>query len=68
MHSTATPPERRFFRHLSLYSGDEYTNGLSIFVSTNGIVGIEAHSPRLRIFLDTVSAVSFTFRSAQENG
>lgn len=43
LHSTPIPPERRFFRYLSLYRGDEYTKGLSIYVSGNGIVGLEAH-------------------------
>jgi hypothetical protein len=43
MRSTATAPKRRFFRHLSLYSGDEYIKGLSIYVSVHGIVGLEAH-------------------------
>lgn len=46
MHSNFTAPERRFFRYLSLYSGDEYIKSLSIYVSGHGIVGLEAHFAR----------------------
>ncbi len=50
MRSTVTAPKRRFFRHLSLYSGDEYIKGLSIHVSGHGIVGLEAHFTRTSQF------------------
>jgi hypothetical protein len=43
VRSTTIAPERRFFRYLSLYNEDEYTKGLSIYVSRRGIVGLEAH-------------------------
>jgi len=43
IHSATTASKRRFFRHLSLYSGNEYIKGLCIYVSVQGIVGLEAH-------------------------
>lgn len=43
VRSTIIAPERRFFRYLSLYSEDEYMKGLSVYVSSHGIVGLEAH-------------------------
>ena len=39
--------KRRFFRYLSLCYKDEYTRGLSVYVSANGIVGLEVHFTRI---------------------
>ena len=36
-------PQRRFFGYLPLYSGIVYINGLTVYLSGNGIVGLEAH-------------------------
>jgi hypothetical protein len=47
IRSVATSAERRFFRYLSLYLKDEYTRGLSVYVSGNGIVGLEVHFTRI---------------------
>ncbi|KAF8847815.1 hypothetical protein BDZ45DRAFT_308153 [Acephala macrosclerotiorum] len=46
LHSITEVPRRRFFRYLSLYCGVEYTNGLTVYVSTHGIVGLEAYFTR----------------------
>jgi hypothetical protein len=35
--------QRRFFRYLSLYNGDEYIKGLTIYQTNNNIIGLEAH-------------------------
>lgn len=46
IRSTTIAPQRRFFRYLSLYGEEEYTKGLSIYVSGHGIIGFEAHFKR----------------------
>jgi len=46
IRSMTDPPERRFFRYLSLCSKDEYIQGLSVHVSGRGIVGLETHFAR----------------------
>jgi hypothetical protein len=33
----------RFFRYLPLYSGSVYISGLTVYLSGNGIIGLEAH-------------------------
>ena len=45
MHSNRpiTNPERRFFRFLPLYNNTEYINGLTLYHTADGIVGLEAH-------------------------
>jgi hypothetical protein len=46
LHSTTEVPRRCFLRYLSLYCEMEYTNGLTVYMSTRGIVGLEAHFTR----------------------
>lgn len=41
--STDTASQRRFCRYISFYSGEEYIDVLSVYVSRFGTVGIEAH-------------------------
>jgi len=43
MHFEPRSAQRRFFRYLSLWSKDEYTRGISVYISGHGIVGLEVH-------------------------
>ncbi|KAH6692790.1 hypothetical protein BKA61DRAFT_281285 [Leptodontidium sp. MPI-SDFR-AT-0119] len=43
IRSVPISAERRFFRYLSLYFKNEYTRGLSVYISGRGIVGLEVH-------------------------
>jgi hypothetical protein len=46
LRSVTDIPQRCFFRYLPLYCKMEHTNGLTVYVSTRGIVGLEAHFTR----------------------
>ncbi|KAL3417177.1 hypothetical protein PVAG01_11177 [Phlyctema vagabunda] len=50
MQSTIRNPKRRFLRYLSLYDGDEYAKGFSVYMSRNSIVGLGAHFTRTAQF------------------
>lgn len=43
---TKGPPRRRFFRYLPLYCEKEYASGLTVYISTHGIIGLEAYFTR----------------------
>lgn len=45
-----SPTSARLFRYLSLYNKDEYVKGLTVFVSGNGISGIQAHFTKKSFF------------------
>ncbi|RDL41647.1 uncharacterized protein BP5553_01626 [Venustampulla echinocandica] len=36
-------PRKRFYRYLPLLQGNEYVSGLTIYLTGNGILGLEAH-------------------------
>ncbi|KAH9222306.1 hypothetical protein DL95DRAFT_171971 [Leptodontidium sp. 2 PMI_412] len=36
-------PQPRYFGYLPLFSNNEYANGLTVYLSKNGIVGMESH-------------------------
>ncbi|KAF4619056.1 hypothetical protein G7Y89_g14789 [Cudoniella acicularis] len=43
---TLQNPQPRYFEYLSLFSGNEHINGLTVYLSGNGMVGLEAHFTR----------------------
>ncbi|KAH9208844.1 hypothetical protein DL95DRAFT_32875 [Leptodontidium sp. 2 PMI_412] len=47
IRSVPRSAKQLFFRYLSLCFKDEYTRGLSVYVSGHGIVGLEAHFSRV---------------------
>lgn len=41
--SSSGTPQRRFFRFLNLFLGDEYITGLTVYTNFGIMVGLEAH-------------------------